>query len=43
MDLLEIHQQHARLVNLMRTFGPMRERANRTELAGDRRQRGLFD
>jgi len=43
MDLLEIHQQHKQLINLLRSFGPMRERAGKTELAGDRRQRGLFD
>jgi len=43
MDLLEIHQQHKRLINLLRSFGPMRERANKAEIATDRRQRGLFD
>jgi hypothetical protein len=43
LRLLEIHEQHARLVGLMRNFGPMRERAGKPVDAMQDRQRGLFD
>jgi hypothetical protein len=41
--LLEIHEQHAKLVELMRGFGPMRERSLKFDKAAEGRQRGLFD
>ena len=43
--LLEIYEQHRRLMELMRTFGPMRERVANAALDGwnDPRQRSLFD
>jgi hypothetical protein len=43
LRLLEIHEQHARLVGLMRSFGPMRERAGKSANNMQDRQRGLFD
>jgi hypothetical protein len=43
LRLLEIHEQHARLLGLMRSFGPMRERAGKPVDAMQDRQRGLFD
>ncbi|MGD0620519.1 MAG: hypothetical protein ABSB67_23035 [Bryobacteraceae bacterium] len=43
LRLLEIHEQHAKLVELMRGFGPMRERSLKFDKAAEGRQRGLFD
>jgi hypothetical protein len=43
LRLLEIHEQHAKLVELMRGYGPMRERSRKMEKAAEARQRGLFD
>jgi hypothetical protein len=43
LRLLEIHEHHARLMGLMRSFGPMRERAGKPVDAMDARQLGLFD
>jgi hypothetical protein len=43
--LLEIYQHHRRLMELIRTFGPMRERASDTDtqIFIDPRQRSLFE
>ena len=43
LGLLEIHQQHERLVAMMRGFGPTRERPVKPQNALEGRQRGLFD
>jgi hypothetical protein len=44
MSLLEIHQQHRRLMSMMRDFGPVRARTNRSNADGaPRRQPSLFD
>jgi len=43
LRLLEIHEQHARLMTMIRGFGPMRERAGKPVDATQDRQRGLFD
>jgi hypothetical protein len=40
--LLEIHLQHRRLVDMMRAFGPVRDRTKRNA-AEDSRQASLFD
>ncbi len=40
--LLEIYDQHQRLLKLMRSFGPIRDRGVRKEPDADR-QRSLFD
>ena len=44
MALLEIHQQHGRLMNMMRDFGPVRARTLRANAdRTPRRQPSLFD
>ncbi|HZU24377.1 MAG TPA: hypothetical protein VFA04_02590 [Bryobacteraceae bacterium] len=44
LRLLDIYQQHGRLVRLMREFGPLRERgAQKLVTSADRRQTSLFD
>jgi hypothetical protein len=43
LGLLEICQQHKKLLALMRSFGPLRERAVKPEDTPEGRQRGLFD
>lgn len=42
-ELLEIYRQHRRLVEMMREFGPMRERARRKQPSLHDRQASLFD
>lgn len=41
--LLEIHLHHRRLMELMRAFGPARERQSRVPVGFDEHQLGLFD
>jgi hypothetical protein len=41
--LLDIHVQHRRLLELMRAFGPARERPSKVVVAFNDRQRSLFD
>jgi hypothetical protein len=41
--LLEIHRQHRRLVQMMREFGPARERTGKLVAVLDERQRSLFE
>lgn len=41
--LLEIHRQHRRLLDLMRAFGPPRERAGKVVFRFDEHQPSLFD
>ncbi len=44
LGLLEIHQQHRKLREMLRQFGSLRERPHvKTEPVSDARQRGLFE
>jgi len=43
LRLLEIHEHHARLIAMMRSFGPLRERADKNGEKTPDPQRGLFD
>jgi hypothetical protein len=41
--LLDIYRQHRRLMELLRAFGPARERQVNSAVVGDERQPSLFD
>jgi hypothetical protein len=41
--LLEIHRNHRHLLEMMRAFGPAKERPVHPKLVMDRNQPGLFD
>ena len=44
LRLLEIHDQHRKLREMIREFGPLRDRARAQPAPGiDTRQRGLFE